>query len=98
VIEFPEHLFYLDDSALWGFPKRAGFGTARVSRHRPNPFESIRSRRPQDASDRDRMRSRTGQLRVAAIKLGPIRTLKHLTSLALRRGGPGSTLKPLAEK
>jgi 2-polyprenyl-3-methyl-5-hydroxy-6-metoxy-1,4-benzoquinol methylase len=97
-IELPEHLSYFDHSALPAFLKRAGFRKARVWSEGLNPYELVGTDRSQNASDRDRLRSQTENLRFAATRPGPIRILKRLTNLALRLGGLGDTLKALAEK
>jgi 2-polyprenyl-3-methyl-5-hydroxy-6-metoxy-1,4-benzoquinol methylase len=97
-IELPEHLSYFDRRTLEAFLMRAGFAKARVWSEGLNPYELAGTSRAQNGGDRDRLRSQTENLRLAATRRGSIRSLKRLTNLALRLGGLGDTLKALAEK
>lgn len=96
-IELPGHLSYYDRSSLKIYLRHAQFREVRVWSEGLNPYELIRGQRRQRVGDRERLRSQTERLRIAAASPGVVRTAKRLTNVGLRLAGLGDTLKALAE-
>jgi 2-polyprenyl-3-methyl-5-hydroxy-6-metoxy-1,4-benzoquinol methylase len=96
-IDLPGHLSYFDHRSLRAYLTRAGLRALRVWSEGLNPYELMRGHRCQQTGDRERLRSQTERLRIAAAGTGVVRAVKRLTNLGLRLGGLGDTLKALAE-
>jgi 2-polyprenyl-3-methyl-5-hydroxy-6-metoxy-1,4-benzoquinol methylase len=95
-IDLPGHLSYFDRRSLKAYLARAGFSEVSVWSEGLNPYELIRGHRPQQVDDRERLRSQTERLRIAAAGPGIVRAAKRFTNLGLRLCGLGDTLKALA--